>query len=123
MSGFMERDLVWMREMIAEQMGGTVIIQEATITNTAGKVTETWTAVTGGTVAGRLDPIKRNAAPEQVAGAEGLVVEYQVTIPYDAPDLEVGRRVVYEGVAYEIRKAWNGHTWRGRKYALVSRVE
>lgn len=100
------------RKTVNGFLPGTVVIQAWIPQNDgAGGFTEGWTAVAGGTVAGRIDPISYGQL-ETLALAEGLKIQYHITVPYDAP-VSVGNRFltggavvngVYSGtVPYNIR--------------------
>lgn len=91
---------------------GTVVIQAwMPVSDNAGGFTEGWVNITGGTVPGRIDPISYGQL-ETLALAEGLKIQYHITVPYDAP-VAVGNRFltggavangVYSGtVPYNIR--------------------
>lgn len=102
----------------------TGVIQAMTATpDNAGGWTETWAAVTGGTVLCRLDPITSRSDAVQTAQArEGLQVDWQATFPYDAP-LAVNRRVIINGDTYEVTQLSDDHSWRVSRRALVARID
>lgn len=117
-----EPELASFREDMARMLPGTAIIQSfVTAANSAGEWAETWTAVTGGTVACRLDPIKAQNIVT-AGGAEAFKVDYQLTVPYDAP-LVVGNRVSVDSVIYEVRQLSNAHDWNVSIRAQVARVD
>lgn len=115
-------DLTRMRAEVARMLPGAAIIQELTAASDgAGGVTETWAAVTGGTVACRIDPLRRVAQIESTGMAEAIVLEYQVTLPYDAP-ISAQNRLVIEGTAYEVRQLDAVHSWNVSRRARVAVV-
>ena len=111
-----------MREDVARMLPGTAIIQSVTISiDAAGNAVETWTAVTGGTVSCRLDPNMSARQAERVGGAEGMKVDYLLTVPYDAP-LTDSVRISIDGEIYEIRQIADAHGWNVSRRAWLSRV-
>lgn len=102
----------------------TAVISSMTaVADGAGGWTETWAAVSGGTVACRLDPVKGgNSGIVTVPGREGLIVQYQLTTEYDAP-LAVNRRVTIGGDVYEVVQLSDDHSWRVSRRALLSRID
>ena len=116
-----DAQLATMRSDVARMLPGTAIIHAfVAAANSAGEWSETWTAVSGGTVACRLDPIKAQNIV-MAGGAEGFKVDYQLTLPYDAP-IDVGHRVTYAGNAYEVRQLSDLHSWNVSVRAQVSKV-
>lgn len=102
----------------------TAVISAMTaVADGAGGWAETWAAVSGGTVAARLDPINsRSTGIVTVPGREGLIVQYQLTTVYDAP-LAVNRRVTIGGDVYEIVSLSDAHSWNVSRRALLSRID
>lgn len=99
------------------------LIQSYGITNDgAGGFTEGWTAVSGGTVNYRLDPMPSQQGQIEVIGAaEGMIFDYILTTAYNAP-LNEGNRFVCNAGTVEVRQLWNAHSWNVSRRAYVSRV-
>jgi hypothetical protein len=115
-------ELAAMRGDVLDMLPGTAIIQSAANSSDgAGGWTETWTAVTGGTVACRIDPFKRLGNIETAGSEEALNYSYQLTLPYNAP-IEPGNRVQINGTAYEVRSLFNEHDWNVSKRAQITRI-
>jgi head-tail adaptor len=116
-----EAQLARMRAQLNARLPGTAVIQQAIRTpDGAGGWSETWTAVTGGTVACRLDPIGVGTVREtSIALRETLVVRYRLTVPYDAP-LAADFRVVINGKTYEIVQLDDQHSQRVSRRAVVA---
>lgn len=105
--------LTCIRRTVNRFLPGTALIEAFTAQNDgAGGFTETWTPVTNGTVACRIDPVSIQQV-ETIAASEGLRVQYNVTLPYDAPvsegnRLQIGGSVsggtYVGGTAYNIRQ-------------------
>ena len=102
----------------------TGVIQAMTATpDNAGGWTESWAAVTGGTVLCRLDPITSRSDNIQTAQArEGLRGDWQLTTEYDAP-LAVNRRIVINSKTYEVVQMSDVHSWNVSRRALVARID
>lgn len=117
-------NLTYMRNQLATLLPDTAIIQSlARASDGAGGWTETWAAVTGGTVSARLDPITSRSDAVQTAQArEGLRVDFQLTTEWDAP-IAVNRRVVINSDTYEIVQMTDDHSWRVSRRALVARLD
>lgn len=112
--------LSMIRAAVLRALPGTAIIQDVTITNTKGVVSETWAAVANGTVACRLDPMQLQGA-ELAGAAETLQFDYRLILPYDAP-ITTTSRVVIDSTTYEVRSLTNANTWLAFKQAHVARV-
>lgn len=120
--GVSGRLLAVQRAQIAQLLPDTCTIQSvsAWTSDGAGGQVPTWSTLA--TVACRLDPLKQQAQPEEVAGREAIIVPRQLTVPWDAP-LDVDRRVVIGTETYEIRELVDDHSWRVCRRAKVVRVE
>ena len=115
-------ELARMRADVAKMMPGTAIIQAlTTASDGAGGVTETWAAVTGGTVACRMDPLNVGTQIETAGMAEAVRTEFQLTLPYDAP-ISAFNRVSVGGVVYEVRQLDAVHSWNVSKRLRVAVV-
>jgi head-tail adaptor len=120
-----DAQLTIMRGQVARTLPGTAIIQSVVnASDGMGGWSETWTAVTGGTVSCRIDPLSASmsASNNMLAGAEGFKLAYQLTVPYNAP-LSVGNRVNVGGTVYEVRELANTHSWNVSIRAMLARVE
>lgn len=117
-----DAQLAKMRSDVARMLPGTAIIQAFVATTTNGRTTETWTAVSGGTVSCRCDPMNQRSQIETAGGAEGFKVEWQLTLPYNAP-IVVGNRVVYDGDVYQVRQLSENHSWQVSTRAIIARVK
>lgn len=118
-----DAQLAQMRADVLRMLPGTAIIQAKTVTSDGGGATdETWTAVSSGTVACRIDPLPRDAQIAALGLAEGMKVNYLLTLPYDAP-IDIGNRVSIGGDAYEIRYLSDEHSWNVSVRAYASRAE
>lgn len=123
MSWLTDDQLAAMRDDVANLLPGTAIISSMTaVADGAGGWAETWAAVSGGTVACRLDPVTGRSGIVTVPGREGLIVQYQLTVPYDAP-IAVNRRVTVGGDTFEIVQLSDDHSWRVSRRALLSRID
>jgi head-tail adaptor len=116
-------ELAQFRADILDALPDTGVIQAVTRTSDgAGGWSESWSAVSGGTVACRLDPLKGSTVQAGViAGQESLTLRYQVTVPYDAP-LDADRRLVVNERTYEVVQLSDEHSWRFVRRAIVSEV-
>jgi hypothetical protein len=116
-------ELAQMRADVANMLPDSAVIYGANaVYDGAGGVTETSTAVTGGTVACRVDPIKSKGSNVVIDPArEGLDFEYMITMPYDAP-IAANRTIVTGGNTYEVVGLAREHSWNVSRRALVNRV-
>lgn len=122
MSWLNEFDLTAARADVANLLPDSCVIQSKTlVSDGAGGNTVTWAAVTGGTVACRLDPLPIRGAIEMVGNQESTVVTYRLSVPYDAP-LAEDRRVVSGGNTYEIVQMDIDQTKRVARRAIVSEI-
>ncbi len=122
--GVSAAQLARMRSQVAELLPGTAIIQAPTNTvDSMGGVTQSYAAVTGGTVICRLDPLGNRASPLQLyAGRETLKKMQQLTVPHDAP-LASDYRVVIATQTYEIVQLDDVHSNNVSKRAILAEVE
>lgn len=98
-----DAEITAMRTQIGVTLTDTCVIQAVTNTSDgAGGVTPLWAAVTGGTVACRVDHMPMRGQQEVIAGAEALIADFYLILPYDAP-VAANRRVIHNGSTYEIR--------------------
>lgn len=128
MSAINARQIARMRSHVTNYLlPGTAVIQSLTTGHdSGGAATETWTAVTGGTVACRLDPVGQSTSAEVELnfGKETLNVLQQLTVPHDAPLNEHNRVVINSDETWEIIQLSVDHTpaWNVSKRAIVNRV-
>lgn len=116
-------EIASMRADIAATLPGTCVIQGVVeVSDGAGGVTPTWTPVTGGTVACRVDHLDRRGQVETVAEAEGFIAEFHLIVPYTAP-VAANRRVIHNGYTYEIRSLSDDGDWLLLKKCRIVRVE
>lgn len=117
-----DTQLARMRAAALHLMPGSAIIQStALVADGAGGFAETWTAVTGGSVPCRVDPVHLRSQIERAGGAEAMALEYTVTLPHDAPAAP-GHRLLIDGQTYEIRRIADEHSWRIVKRCEVTRI-
>src|SRR5437870_11533194 len=96
--------LAYMRAQVAELLPDTCVIKAQVLTpDGAGGNAVTWTPVSGGTVACRLDPLSTTQRQHDILFADKPTekVAYVLTLPYDAP-LEPGYQITTKGYAYRI---------------------
>lgn len=109
------------RAQVLDTLTDAVTIQRPNrVSDGAGGMNTTWATVE--TTVGRFDPLSRVVQVEQAGRAEALRVEWQVTLPHDA-NIEVGYRVVKNGVAYEVRQAHFEHSSNVSKRCGVAVVK
>lgn len=112
-----------MRADVLKMLPDTAVIQAGTVlSGTGGRWTEDYAPVTDGTVACRLDPM--NSAGDRLGvdqSQETLDVQYQLTVPYDAP-LNDNNRVVINGNTYEVLQLDRDHSWNVSRRAIVNEV-
>lgn len=115
--------LAKMRADVAKRLPDTAVIQSvALVSDGGGAFTETWSAVVGGTVLCRLDPLGQQSTENGViASREALTVTYRLTVPHDAP-IEPNCRVVINGDTYEVVQLSIDHSWNVSKRAIVAEV-
>ena len=124
MTNFMTAtELAQLRADFAELMPDTAVIQSVTlVSDGAGGNTPSWAAVTGGTVACRIDPLNlRGSRVQLVAIQESLLVSYQGTFPHDAP-LAENYRVVTGSNTYEVVQLDVDHSNRACRRAILSEI-
>lgn len=117
--------LTQMRTQLSTRLPDSAIIQAPTYPgdSAGGPGTANYTAVGGGTVACRLDPVDSVAEHIQILSArENLKVVYRLVVPYDAP-LAKDCRVLINGDTFEILALADQHSWRVCRRALVGRLE
>lgn len=127
MSWYPDTDRDWQRSDVQDYLlPGTAIIQTRTLEGWGG--TPTWTAVSGGTVACRLDPATKQMLSREIASREELFEHYQLTVPYDAPlwDSSLNaskRRVVINDIPYNVIQIDVDNSWRIVRRAIVSQAQ
>lgn len=123
MSFITSSELDQLRLDMAELMPDTAVIQASTwVGDGAGGGSASWTPVTGGTVACRIDPMNlRGVQAGVIAGQETLTVRYQATFPHDAPLVE-NYRVVIGSSTYELVQLDVDHSKRATRRAIVSEI-
>ncbi len=118
-------ELARLRADLARLLPDTAVIYAAsTSTDGAGGVTETWAPVSGGTVSCRVDPLTRRRSDNviQAASRQSLAVDYQITLPYDAP-IAAHRRIVTGGRTYDVVQLASEHSWSVSRRVLAARVD
>lgn len=122
--GLSAAQLARMRAQVSDLLPGTAIIQSPTNTvDSMGGVTQAYAAVSGGTVACRLDPLKMKGSQlETYGGRETLTKMYQLTVPYNAP-LASDYRVVIGTDTYQVVQLDTEHSWNVSKRGIVAEVE
>lgn len=88
----------------------------------AGGWSSTWTTVTGGAVAGRVDPLTNRDGVALQLAQEQINDMRRLTVPYDAP-LEAGERVLYNAEAWEIVSRDDNHSWNVSRRAVIKRAK
>ena len=68
----------------------------------------------------RIDIAKHFRAAE-VFGQEGIVSDFEIHVPWDAP-LKHNHKIVINSQTYEITKLMDTDSWRVTKSALVARI-
>lgn len=121
MSVISDAQLAQWRVEVKQRLPDVAVIQAvARESDGAGGWAEVWTAVAGGTVAGRIDPLTTtNARDQQIAGREALVITYRMTMEWDAP-IAQDRRVVINNKTYEVISLDDEHSWRVSRRAIVT---
>lgn len=124
MVGPSDRQLSKMRAQAESLMPDTAVIQDVSfVSDGAGGQEETWSAVTGGTVSCRLDPLSERSQMNQiVASQERLKVYRRATVPYDAP-AAANRRLVVNNETYEIVALDDDHSWRVSRRLIIARLD
>lgn len=115
----------WQRDMMNPLLPGTCVISSATYTkDSAGANIVSYAAVSGGTVACRLDPLGNSTAKEMttILGREALNRARFLTVPYDAP-LAIDRRITIDSKTYEVATLVDEHSARAVRRAIVVRME
>lgn len=121
--GLSDAQLTMMRNQVEQLLPDTCIIEANSPTASGGYWgDDSWSAVSGGTVACRVDPI--NSASDEISynlARETISELYQLTVPYDAP-LQAHYRVVISSVAYEMVQIDTGHSWNVSRRAVIRRT-
>lgn len=114
------RQIAKMRQQVEDRLPDTCVIHSHTgAKDSAGRPTQTWAAVVGGTVACRVDRMGQAQILNQVdALREQTEVRYQLTVPYDAP-IAANYRVVHNSKTYEVLQLDVDHSWNVSKKAIV----
>lgn len=115
--------LATMRAQVNARLFDTAVIHAVgKVSDGAGAFTETWSAVVGGTVLCRVDPLGQNATGSRVvASREALEVSYRLTLPYDAP-IAQNNRVVVNGKTYEVVSLAVDHSMNVSKRAIITEI-
>ena len=114
--------LARMRTQASALLYSTGVLQAATLTpDGAGGVSESWAAVTGGTVACRLDPLGLTSRQNVAALRESAVAAYRLSTPHDSP-LAEGQQVVVGGNTYQVLQFDVDHDQRVLRRAIVAEV-
>jgi hypothetical protein len=116
-------ELAQMRSDVANMLPDTAIIYAITSTvDGAGGATFGTAAVTGGTVACRVDPngVGKNRVIVEPA-RQGLMAEYIITLPYNAP-ISAGNQVATGGNTYQVVDLVRDHSWNVSRRALANRI-
>lgn len=123
MPSISDAQLAVMRSQVETMLPDTAVIQSKSLASDgAGGWNETWSAVTGGTVSCRMDPLRLREAIRLVGEQERLRELYQLTTPHDAP-LDVDYRVVVGGETYSVIQLDTDHSWNVSVRAVVAKVE
>ncbi len=69
----------------------------------------------------RLD-VSKHYRPEQIAGAEATVNDFELHVPWDFP-LAADQKIVIANERYEVRKLLDTNSFLVTKVALVARVD
>lgn len=121
--GLSAAQLAKMRADIQRLMPDTCVIQAVTRTPDGfGGGSESWSAVTGGTVSCRIDPSIEGSPPIILPEKEATAIQYVGTFPYDAP-IAVNQRAVINGKTYEILRSDPDNSWNVSRRAYLTRVE
>lgn len=122
--GISTAQLTKMRSQVEELLPDTCVIHGAVNgIDSSGYPTQTYGAVTGGTVNCRIDPLGNKTAQLALyAEREAIKVLLQLTVPYDAPLLS-DYRIVVGSNTYEIVQLDTQHSWNVSKRAIVSEIE
>lgn len=103
-------------------MPDTAVIHSVARTpDAAGGWTEGWSAVDGGTVVCRLDPLGERRGVDVVTRRETLRQVYHLTLPHNAP-IAADHRVLINGVTYDVVELSDAHSWNVTRRAVVAAV-
>lgn len=122
--GLSSSQLAKMRAQTEELLPDTCVIQSPTnSTDSSGYPTQGYSAVSGGTVACRLDPLNlRGGQVEIYQSRETTRIMYQFTTEYDAP-LLTDYQIVTGGNTYQVIQVDVSHSWNVSKRAIIAKVE
>lgn len=114
--------LTQMRAQVDLLLPDTGVIQSVSnASDGAGGVTPTWSAVSGGTVVCRIDPIKTRDTIDTITGAETTTIMHQLTMTHDAP-LNENNRVVINSKTYEVIQLSTTHSNNVSVRAVIAEV-
>jgi hypothetical protein len=114
--------LTSMRSQVETLLPDTGVIQVMVRTSdSAGGWTEAGSAVSGGTVACRLDPLTERELSMVVAAREALGVRYRLTMPHDAP-LAADYQVVTDGHTYQVIQLDADHSCNVSRRAIIEEI-
>lgn len=123
--GISDAQLDGMRAQVALMLPGTAVISEK-VMGAADPYggTVSWSAVAGGTVSCRVDPLGQNSSSELDVNLskETLTIMYQCTLPWDAP-IVPDNRLTIAGEDYEVVQMSVDHSWNVSKRCIITRVE
>jgi head-tail adaptor len=124
MSFFDAETLAIMRADVARMLPDTCVIEaiSGSVPNGAGGQADTWAAVSGGTVACRVDPLKTRGDKIVIQSLREVTeLRYQLTVPYDAP-ITQACRVVHDTHTYQIIQLDADHSENVSKRAIIAEV-
>ncbi len=103
-------------------MPNTAVIQRAALADDGeGGQTETWSAVAGGTVDARIDPLSGSGDRIEIeALKESTLQPYRLSLEWGAP-LQDGDRVVINSETYEVLSLDTSHDGGVAVRAVISR--
>lgn len=123
--GISTSQLARMRAQVLELLPDTAILQSVSYSgdDMGSQGTAIYTAVSGGTVGCRVDPLgTRGGQLELYQARETLTKLYQLTVPFDAP-LLADYRVVINAQNYSVIQLDVDHSWNVSKRAIIAEVE
>lgn len=114
------RELAQLRVDLSDLLPDTCTILRPTASNSNGYAPETLgTAATS--VLCRIDPNGRGAT-EVVAGREGNVTDYILTLQYNE-NIQDGDKVVIGSTTYNVTQLFDNHSLNGVKRAWLSQIK
>jgi hypothetical protein len=114
------RELAELRSDVMELLPDTCRIERPTVTNAHGYTSNAWgTAVVS--TACRLDPDTSRQDVEVVAGREGSVSRYILSLKWDV-DIQDGDQIVLGGKNYQLTELHEAHSDRIVRRARVSQI-